>query len=139
MSKHKNDDLTKSDRKTAPPDINKLRLAAAFTQQISYTSPLPPPEVLAQYRSMNLLEKVVEMTETQASHRRALERDKLNADIHHQKQIDRQVYIGQGCATIIALTAIFGGLYAICNGQPTAGTFIGLLGIGSIVTAYLKK
>lgn len=71
-----------------PTHSDDEKTPALFAQQISYSSPLPPPEILSQYEKVQpgLVKKIIEMTEAQGNHRRDLENRKLEADIKHQKE-----------------------------------------------------
>lgn len=119
---------------------NKQENKRIIAQQISYQSPLPPPEVLQKYNQIQpgLVEKIIELTETQANHRRALEDKQLEAQVQHWERRDREAKLGQIFAFIISVCAIGGGVYVALNGYQWAGTIISALGLGSIVTAFIK-
>ncbi|HEX4045017.1 MAG TPA: DUF2335 domain-containing protein [Gammaproteobacteria bacterium] len=59
-----------------------------FIAQIS--SPLPPPEMLMSYERAQpgLINKIIEMTEAESTHRRELEKDKLQAEISNLQRGD---------------------------------------------------
>jgi len=112
---------------------------AVFAQQITYSSPLPPPEVLVQYEKAQpgLVKKIIEMTEAQGNHRRELETKKLESDIKHQKRRDCEAKIGQFCALTIAISSIIGGAITAIYGYEWAGSVIGVSGIGGIIYTFI--
>jgi uncharacterized membrane protein len=105
----------------------------------TYSSPLPPPEILAQYEKISpgLVQKIIELTEIQGNHRRELEAKKLEAEISHQKRRDCEAKIGQLCALFIAVSAIVGGTITAIYGYEWAGGLIGVSGIGGIVYTFV--
>lgn len=112
---------------------------AAIIRHQSFEGPLPPPEILLQYEriSAGLAERIVRMAELQGDHRRHLESTHLTAQIQHLERADKEARWGQIFAFVIGMTAIIGGTIAIIMGSPGAGSFIGALGIGSIVTSFI--
>ena len=65
--------------------------SAIVTKQHVYSSPLPPPDILEQYERIQpgLIQKVIAMTEVQASHRRELENKNLEAGVKHLERQDK--------------------------------------------------
>lgn len=53
----------------------KAKIPSSVFQQLTYSSPLPPPEVLHAYEKAQpgLVQKIIEITEIQGKHRRELE------------------------------------------------------------------
>lgn len=104
-----------------------------------YSSPLPPPEALAKYEQVQqgLVEKIIQMTESQANHRRELESRHLDAQIKHQDRRNLEANLGQVFAFLIALIAIVGGVYTALKGYEAAGSIIGAAGLGTIVAAFI--
>jgi uncharacterized membrane protein len=116
------------------------RPTTIFAKQHVYSSPLPPPDILAQYEHLQsgLIQKVISMTETQANHRRELESKNLDASIKHQERRDKEARMGQFFAFLITLVSIAAGAYLAIIGREAAGSVIGAIGLGIIVTAFIK-
>lgn len=62
---------------------------AAHQQQIIFSSPLPPPEILSKYEQIQpgLINEILQLTKTQNEHRRDSETKNLDAQIAHQQNI----------------------------------------------------
>ncbi len=107
----------------------------------SHTGPLPDPSILAEYNAVlpGLAERIVSITEQQFEHRRARERDELNADIEIAKRTSNQVLMGQVFSLIVSLTAILAGTYIAVNGQPWVAGAFGTAGIAGIVNGIIQR
>lgn len=116
--------------------VPKIQATAVY----QYSSPLPPPEVLQKYEQLEsgMIKKIIQMTETQANHRRELEAKTLNAEIEHTKNIDFEARIGQIFAFILAILLISGSIYAIITGYQIGGSILGSTTIISLVVAFIK-
>jgi uncharacterized membrane protein len=110
-------------------------------------SPLPSPEMLAQYEHLRpgLIDEIINMTKEQSEHRRSLEIAQteahvrqLDAKIAHQKRRDCEAKLGQIFAFIIAIVAIFGGVYTALQGYQTAGSIISAIGLTGIVSHFIQ-
>lgn len=113
--------------------------AALISHQQVYSSPLPPPEALAKYEQLQpgLVQKIIELTETQGNHRRELEAKHLEAQIKHQERRDCEAKLGQVFAFLIAILGIGGGIYIALQGYQAAGSIISALGLSGIVTPFI--
>jgi uncharacterized membrane protein len=89
-----------------------------------YSGPLPPPESLAKYEQVlpGSADRIIRMAEQQALHRQQLERLVISSNATAQKW-------GLGCAFMIAMSAIWGGVWLSLKGMGGAGlaTIIGAL------------
>jgi len=89
-----------------------------------YSGPLPPPEDLARYEQVHpgAADRIIRMAEQQAMHRQHLEKVVIGSNATAQKW-------GLGCAFIIAMSAIWGGVWLALKGMGGAGlaTIIGAL------------
>jgi uncharacterized membrane protein len=94
-----------------------VRVAAEFS------GPLPPPEYLAKYEQVlaGSANRIICMAEQQAAHRQHLEKTIVESNAGIQKW-------GLGCAFVIAMTAIIGGIWLSFRGMSGAG-------LTSIITA----
>ncbi len=81
-----------------------------------YSGPLPPPENLAKYEQIlpGSADRIIRMAEQQAMHRQHLEKLVLGSNATAQKW-------GLGCAFIIAMSAIWGGVWLSLKGMSGEG------------------
>ena len=107
--------------------------------EASYSGPIPPPRMLAQYDQITpgLASRLVAHAESEAQHRREMERLIIDAQIEDRKHYYREARCGQICALIITLAALATGSYTALNGHEVAGSVIGIGGIGGIVTTFI--
>lgn len=86
------------------------------TRALTFSGPLPPPELLARYNDAvpNGAERLLAMAERQSAHRESLEAAVVTANIHSQKR-------GTWFGFIIAMTAILGGIYLVVIGKSSQG------------------
>ena len=106
-----------------------------------FSSPLPPPELLANYEKIKpgLINKIIEMTETESGHRRELEKQKLLAEINNLQRGDTLISRAQIFALIIAVITVIGGCITAIHGAQTAGSIIGTSGVVGIIGAFIKN
>lgn len=106
-----------------------------------FSSPLPPPEILANYERAQpgLINKIIEMTEKESNHRRELEKQKLLAEIESLRGGDTLISRAQFFALVIAVLTIVGGCTTAILGSPIAGGIIGITGIAGIIGSFIKN
>ena len=106
-----------------------------------FSSPLPPPEILATYERTQpgLIAKIIEMTEAESNHRRDLEKQKLLAEVSSLQRGDALISRAQIFAFIIAIVTIVGGCITAINGSQVAGSIIGTSGVIGIIGAFIKN
>jgi uncharacterized membrane protein len=99
---------------------------ASFTQAVSFSGPLPPPEVLAKYSDIipNGAERIMAMAERQSTHRETLETKVIDSNIKNQAR-------GTLFAFILCLVTMLGGLGLIALGKDIGG-------LGTIITALVS-
>lgn len=114
---------------------------AQATVIAQFSSPLPPPEILANYERAQpgLINKIIEMTEAESNHRRELEKQKLLAEVSSLQSGDALISRAQVFALIIAILTIVGGCITAILGAQIAGSIIGIAGVGGIITAFIKN
>ena len=97
-----------------------------------HVGPLPPPVVLEQYNQTvpGAAERIIKMAEDQSAHRMRLESQVISTDT-------RNSTMGVVFALIITLGVLTLAAYALKLGQTLTGGFLGTLGIGSIVVAFI--
>jgi uncharacterized membrane protein len=106
-----------------------------------FSSPLPPPEMLATYERAQpgLINKIIEMTETESKHRRELEKQKLLAEVKSLQRGDALISRAQVFALVIAILTIVGGCFTAIQGAQIAGSIIGTSGVVGIIGAFIKN
>lgn len=97
------------------------------------------PELLQKYETAlpGLGSKLVDAAMEEISHRRAMEKTQLEAEIELMRHQSKEIYRGQIFAFLITLGFAGAGTYVICNGHPVAGTIFGGVGLGSIVSTFI--
>lgn len=97
-----------------------------------YSGPLPPPSVLQAYGMVNpdFPERIFDLAERQASHRRELESVVVRADV-------RRANWGLASGFVVAVLSISLSAFLILNGHDLAGGTIGIGATASLVTAFI--
>lgn len=109
----------------------KRYLLMAEQHRSEFSGPLPPPEVLAKYEDVfpGAAERIFQMAENQAQHRRSLERISL-------KLASRDSLLGIITGFIIAIAGIAGGIYIVyLNPSSAANAIAGSAVSGSSLLA----
>lgn len=75
-------------------------------------------------------ERILFMAEKQLDHRIEIEKKTIQSN-------SRDSFLGIVFAFIISIFTIGGGIFAIVNGSQIAGSIIGVMGIGSLVSAFI--
>ena len=98
----------------------------------SFTGPLPPPQVLAQYNEIapDGANRIITMAEEQSKHRMALEKSVVASEI---KRADRGLYAGVG----ITLAFLVASVFITIQGYPWAGAIIGTVDIVSLAGVFV--
>lgn len=94
----------------------------------SFSGPLPPPDLLAEYHQVvpGLAERIVLMAEKEGDHRREL-----------QSRAMRLSEGGLVSAFVIAMTVIVGGLVLISQGRSPEGMGSIIAALASLLIVYL--
>ena len=105
----------------------------------SFAGPLPPPDFLKLYDEVapGLAKELVRSVFSEGEHRRQLQTKKAEAQVEAMRRTFAEARMGQFCALIFGLAAMFFGSYTATHGAQWAGGFIGVGGIGSIVTTFI--
>lgn len=98
----------------------------------SFSSPLPPPEILEKYGKIipNGAERIMVMAEAQSAHRRDLEKTVMATD-------SRNSLLGIVSALILGLVTIVTGGLIIYAGHAWPGTIIGSAGLTGLVSVFI--
>lgn len=112
--------------------LQNRKQAALVHQSISFSGPLPPPEVLENYDKVypGAAKIIIEMAQKQSSHRQELEKSVITSDIKNSR-------LGLYFGFIIGLVGIVAGAIIISTGQAIAGGFLSTISIGSLVGTFV--
>jgi uncharacterized membrane protein len=122
---------------------------ANFVQSFSYSSPLPPPEVLSKYQAINpqFVEIIIRYIEKEQTHRHFKEQEIIKLEQNNLQINEKATYkhinttrIGQGFAFIICLILILFA-YLVKDNPFFAGAvvFTTVATIASSVFIYQKN
>ncbi len=108
------------------PDPRPFEATFTHTRTV-LIGPLPPPEVLAQYQSIDpaLVNRIVDMAETETKQRHTLERKWLDAKTDDRRAARTQSGRGQIFGFVISLAFLGGALWATNSGNPGVGMALG--------------
>ena len=119
------------------------RRSGVHTQTViaQISSPLPPPEMLANYEHIQsgLIDKIIAMTDLEGTHRRDLERENLYAEIASLQRGDALISRAQVFAFVLSLLTVMVGGTIGYFGAEIAGSVIGASGVVGIIVAFLKN
>ena len=111
-----------------------LRAIMSVTlQQRTHSGPLPDTQTLEDYNKIipNGAERIMTVFEKQSYHRMELEKTVIRGQMF-------QSNMGQIFALVIGLSSIGCATYIILQGHEWAGSIIGVGGLTSLVTAFIK-
>ncbi len=113
----------------------------AMLKASQFKGPIPQPEMLEKYNQVHagLADRIVSMAESEAEHRRAVERDIVHAQIQDAEQERTERRIGQFLALLIALTVVIAGAYVSTHGAAWPGALLGSTGVTGLVMAFLGQ
>lgn len=100
--------------------------------QVSYSGPLPPPEVLAKFDQVvpGGAERILAQFEAQRTHRQRIELKVINSNTFVQ-------VFGAISALLLGLLAIGGGLFLVHEGKSLEGFGAFFTGLAALVGVYV--
>lgn len=100
--------------------------------QISYSGPLPPPEILEKYERLvpGSAERLFQQFEQQTAHRHTVELRVIKSNTLCQ-------VLGSISALLLSLLALGGGLFLVHEGQSIAGLAALLGALASLVAIFI--
>jgi uncharacterized membrane protein len=112
-----------------PPRENQKIIAR---QEISFSGPIPPPELLSKYGEIipNGADRILKMAENQSTHRQCIEKWAVIGGTILS-------YFGVLCAGIIALGTLYLGSQVIREGHVISGSIFAGSGLVGLVTAFI--
>lgn len=107
-------------------------LVRAAVEMSRFSGPLPPPEELAKYERIlpGSADRIIRMAEEQAKHRQQLESTVIGSNATVQKW-------GLGCAFVVAMTAIGGGIWLSLKGMSGAGLTSIIAALAALVGVFV--
>lgn len=107
-------------------------VAASYSQQFSYSGPIPPPGMLEQYDALDQgrAAKILQLAEDQSRHRMALESAVVHSDL-------KRSWAGLFIGAVVALSFLGTGGFLVYTGHDTAGGTIATATVASIVGAFV--
>ncbi len=113
--------------------IQRIIKSVFVTMHKTHSGPLPDPETLAQYSEIipNGAERIMLMAEKQLNHRIKMENKVVSGQLF-------QSNLGQLLAFLIGLAALGSANYIIISGHEWTGVVLGVGGLTSLVTAFIK-
>jgi uncharacterized membrane protein len=102
--------------------------------EISYSGPLPHPDVLRRFEEIvpGSAAQIIDQFQAQSAHRREMESVVISANAFSQR-------LGSISASILALIAIGGGLWLAHEGKSVSGISTIIATLGGLVTTFLYK
>jgi uncharacterized membrane protein len=99
---------------------------------VSFSGPLPPPEVLQNYNQITpgAADRIITMAEKQSQHRQEIEIKVITSDIKNAR-------LGLHYGLIIGLASVVGGVVCIISGYEIGGTILGGSGLSSLVGVFV--
>ena len=103
------------------------------TMHKTHIGPLPDPETLTEYSTLipDGANRIMQMAEKQLEHRMKMENKVVSGQM-------LQSNIGQFLAFLIGIAAISASTYCIIQGHEWPGSLLGVGGLTSLVTAFIK-
>ena len=103
-----------------------------------FSGPIPPPNIISGYEDVlpGAADRIIKMAEVQSSHRQQMESMKIKAEIRDSfLGVIFAFMLGIGCLIACVITVIM----VPATAGAVSGSILGVTGIGSIVTAFLKN
>ena len=116
-------------------DSHEVRLNLIAQSKHTFSGPLPPPAMLAQYEQVypGLADRIVKMAEHQQDHRMYVERTVVDSETRNEKR-------GMYFSFILASSGLFGGVSLVALGLSVTGLIGFFVALGSLVgTTILRR
>lgn len=102
-----------------------------------FSGPIPPPNIIKGYEEVlpGAADRIIAMAEKQSSHRQEMEKTMVEAE-------SRDSLLGVLFAFVLGMSCIIASIIMVIfvpdNAGAISGALIGVTGIGTIITAFLK-
>lgn len=138
MSEELSEKKQEISKESEPELTNSEQVKRVIAEVISeFSGPIPPPNIIAGYEEVvpGAADRIIQMAEKQAAHRQSIEQ--MAAKIEARDSL-----LGILFAFILGIGSIVACIVVVLtvreNAGAIAGSLLGVTGIGSIVTAFLK-
>ncbi len=113
--------------------------AASLRISSGYSGPLPPPGLLRQFNQVvpGLAERIIDLAEKEADHRRSIELQQLSAHIEDMRAARAESRLGQVFGLTIGIVAIVSGAITASLGAEWPGSLIGGGGVIGLVAVFV--
>lgn len=103
--------------------------------------PLPAPETLREYDRIcpGAADRIIKLAESEAAHRRDLEKSYMKLQAEDLKANRRQLRRGQYAGLAVALVGIAGGVWAMTHGAQISGSILSGSTLVALVGAFLYR
>ena len=135
LLEEKQEVLKESEPELSNPE--QVKRVVAEVMQSEFSGPIPPPSIIAGYEEVvpGAADRIIAMAENQAKHRQSVE-------LFEVKTEARDSLLGIIFAFVLGIGSIIACIVVVLtvreNAGAIAGSLLGVTGIGSIVTAFLK-
>lgn len=104
-----------------------------------HTGPLPSTQYLREINDIipGGAERIMAMAESNAAHRREMDKSEWNATIDYHKSEQARSFAGLKAGLTVALAFLAGSVGCIVTGHETAGTVIGTVDIVGLVSVFV--
>ncbi|QHN05152.1 DUF2335 domain-containing protein [Granulicella sp. WH15] len=117
-----------------PGQVDNVNAVSRSVEFVSYSGPLPPPEVLRQFEEIipGSAERIFSQFEAQSTHRRRMEATAISSGAFSQK-------LGTISGALIGLLGVGGGVWLSHDGKSLAGLSTLFSTLAVLVGTYLYK
>ncbi len=138
-NRNKSRKVASTPKVVTPSATSPKNTTVALQQQVSYSGPLPPPHVLAEYDAVfsGLAETIINTMQAEGNHRREIESRALEADISMGNRQFDEARLGQIFGFLIGVVSIISGSVIAVMGAKWAGGFIGGSGVVGLVSVFI--
>lgn len=138
MSEELSEKKQEISKESEPELANSEQVKRVIAEVISeFSGPIPPPNIIAGYEEVvpGAADRIIQMAEKQAAHRQSIEQMVAKVEA-------RDSLLGILFAFVLGIGSIVACIVVVLtvreNAGAIAGSLLGVTGIGSIVTAFLK-
>lgn len=115
----------------SPKSDSSTTIARIEASSVSFSGPLPPPDMLQRYNEIipNGADRVMTMAENQSKHRERIEAAVIESNVKSQAR-------GTTYGFIMGMTGLLGGMFLIYSGHGTTGITAFLSSIGALASVF---
>lgn len=131
-------DETAATEVVGPEAAEAVKAVVVEAIKSEFSGPIPPPSIIKDYEEIlpGAADRIISMAERQATHRQEMERRMIEAEARDSfLGILFAFFLGGGCiiAAIIMVSLV------PQNGGAIAGALLGVTGVGSITSSFIRS